>query len=123
MELEQFYSVCNGDYADVRSRLVNDDRVLKFVRLFMNDPTYDSLVLAMETQNHTEAFRAAHTLKGLAANLSFTGLYHASDALTEALRAGEDGQPKDLAAAPELMAEVKEAYELIVAASPLIAAE
>lgn len=123
MDLKEFYSVCNGNYADAKGRLLSDERILKFVRLFLDDPTYDSLVLAMETLNYPDAFRAAHTLKGLAGNLSFTGLYETSSALTEALRPTDDGNPKDLNAAPQLMLAVRVAYELIITASPLIADE
>lgn len=120
MDLEKFYSESKSDYADVKGRLLTDERIIKFVRLFMDDSTFDSLVLAMETGNLPEAFRMAHTLKGLAGNLGFSNLFKAASALTETLRIGEDGQPEDPEQAPVCMEEVVQAYALIVAALPLL---
>ena len=39
-------------------------------------------------QDYDEAFRAAHTIKGVCQNLGFTLLYRSSAALCEALRSG-----------------------------------
>ena len=36
-----------------------------------------------------EAFRAAHTLKGISQNLALTALYHSSNALSEKLKIQE----------------------------------
>ena len=40
----------------------------------------------MRSNNWEEAFRAAHTLKGVSQNLGFTRLYESSHEITEALR-------------------------------------
>ena len=42
----------------------------------------------LEEQNYEEAFRAAHTLKGICQNLAFVQLYDSSAQLCEALRGG-----------------------------------
>lgn len=42
-----------------------------------------------QPQTGESAFRAAHTLKGVAQNLGFDALYRASSALTEHLRGGQ----------------------------------
>ena len=57
-----------------------------------------------------EAFRAAHTLKGVAQNLGFTPLYEATATLTEVLRAGN--LPED----DNMMNAVAKEYERTVAA-------
>ena len=57
-----------------------------------------------------EAFRAAHTLKGVTQNLSFTKLYHSSHAITEALRA------KDYDLAKERVTQVEADYQQTAAA-------
>lgn len=123
MSLEQFYAACNGNLDDALGRLMKEDRVAKFARLFAQDPTYDQLVAAFEAGNGEEAFRAAHTMKGLAANLSFSQLYDASVALTEALRPASQGENVDMASIQPQKQAVDDAYELIVAALPLLPAE
>lgn len=50
------------------------------------DTSWGSLESAIHSQDWEAAFRAAHTLKGVAQNLGFQKLYLSSTALTEALR-------------------------------------
>ncbi len=123
MSLEQFYAACNGNLDDALGRLMKEDRVAKFVRLFMQDPTHDQLASAFDEGNAEDAFRAAHTMKGLAANLSFTQLYDASVALTEVLRPASKGETVDLSSIQAQKQALDDAYELIVAAMPLLPAE
>ena len=78
MTLKECYAALGGSYEDVL------DRLLKF----LDDSSYDLLCRSMEAQDWPEAFRAAHTIKGLCQNLSFTRLSDSSSQLTEALRNG-----------------------------------
>ena len=52
----------------------------------------------MASQDYEQAFRAAHTIKGVAQNLSFTALYQSASALSEALRGGFTPEAPALAA-------------------------
>ena len=52
-----------------------------------------------------EAFRAAHTIKGVCANMAFSALLESSSQLTELLRAGDMGDQ-----AQELFQRVKADY-------------
>ena len=88
MTLQECYAALGGDYAEVSSRLPTERMVQKFVLKFLNDGSYDLLVRSMEEQNYAEAFRAAHTIKGVCQNLSFNVLYQSSSQLSEALRNG-----------------------------------
>ena len=63
---------------------------------------------AIAVGNVEEAFRAAHTLKGVCLNLGFDNLYKASSAITEIFRAGE------LAGAKEAFEEVEKQYNITV---------
>ena len=74
----------------------------------LQNETFAALQEALEQQNTETAFRAAHTLKGVAVNLGFTRLYHAAAALTEVLRAAK------LAEAAPLLAETETAYRKII---------
>ena len=60
--------------------------VKRFALKFPDDPCYGNLVKAVEEQNAEEAFRAAHTLKGICLNLGLDRLYEVSACLTEKLR-------------------------------------
>ena len=69
-----------------------------------NDGSFDLLLQSMETENWEEAFRAAHTIKGMCQNLDFTRLYRSSSALSEALRHGVTPE------APGLLEQVRADY-------------
>lgn len=83
--------------------------IVSFLRKFLEDPTLHTLLTRIECGNRDEAFRAAHTLKGISANFSFTKLWKSVSALTEELRVS-DTIP-DTAA--ELMQRVIGDYNLV----------
>ena len=88
MTLQECYAAMGGDYADVIGRLRSERLVQKFVLKFLDDESYDLLCRSLAAQNYEDAFRAAHTIKGVCQNLSLTTLADSSSALTEALRSG-----------------------------------
>lgn len=87
MTLQECYLALDGNYDDVISRLKSERLVQKFVLKFLDDKSYELLLNSLSSGNGEEAFRAAHTIKGMCQNLSFTRLGNSSAALTEALRA------------------------------------
>ena len=86
MTLQECYAALGGNYDDVISRLKSERLVQKFVLKFLDDKSYELLLSSLSAGNGEEAFRAAHTMKGMCQNLSFTLLGNSSAALTEALR-------------------------------------
>lgn len=108
MTLQECYAALGGDYEEVTGRLRSARLVQKFVLKFLNDPSYDNLIRSMEEQAYDEAFRAAHTIKGVCQNLSFTTLYESSSRLSEALRSGYSPE------APALVEEVSRDYRQAV---------
>ena len=88
MTLQECYAALGGDYADVTARLRSDRLVQKFVLRFLEDGSYDLLCASMEEKNYEEAFRAAHTIKGIFQNLRFTRLLESSAEMSDALRHG-----------------------------------
>lgn len=110
MSLQECYSALGGSYEEVLSRLSSERLVKKFALKFLTDPSYDLLVRSMGSEDWPEAFRAAHTIKGVCQNLSFTRLYEVSNRLNEALRGGPTPE------APGLVEEVKSEYEQTVSA-------
>lgn len=88
MTLQDCYTAMGGDYTDVVARLRSDRLVRKFVLKFLDDGSFDLLCRSLEEKQYEEAFRAAHTIKGMCQNLSFNRLLASSSRLTEALRPG-----------------------------------
>ena len=74
----------------------------RFVRKLPDDPTFGQLEEAMAVNHLEDAERAAHTLKGVAANLGFQTLSDISAKLMQALR------DKDTDLAQTLLTEVRE---------------
>ncbi len=89
MTLKELYKEIEGDYDDVMSRLPSDSLIKKFVIKFLDDKSFELLQSSLEGKNLETAFRAAHTLKGVCQNLSFTKLYKSSETLTNFLRPGQ----------------------------------
>ena len=88
MTLQECYAAMGGNYEDAIGRLRSERLVQKFVLKFLNDGSYDLLCRSMEEKNYGEAFRAAHTIKGVCQNLSINKLQDSSSRLCEALRNG-----------------------------------
>ncbi len=109
MTLQECYARLGGDYEDVFSRLRSERLIQKFIIKFLDDGNFDLLCRSVESGDVSEAFRAAHTIKGMCQNLSFTALAESDSALTEVLRKVEMENGA-------LFAKVKEDYERTVSA-------
>ncbi len=88
MTLQECYQAMGGNYEDVISRLRSERMVQKFVLKFQDDRSYELLCNSMAKKDYAEAFRAAHTIKGVCQNLSFTRLLQSSSQMADALRHG-----------------------------------
>ena len=110
MTLQECYAAMDGNYEDVIGRLRSERLVQKFVLKFLTDGSYDLLCRSLEEKDYENAFRAAHTIKGMCQNLDFTRLYESSAQLSEALRNGVTPE------APALLERVKEDYRQTVEA-------
>lgn len=86
MEMHTFFASVGGDYEAVLRRLPSESMIRRFVGKFRKDPSYCDLKRGLAEGDLTLAFRAAHTLKGTAANLGLDTLAGAASDLTEQLR-------------------------------------
>ena len=103
MTLREIYEKIGGDYDLVLSRLLDDGRIRKFLLKFVDSRMDVSIRQALEAGDYETAFREAHSLKGVCANLSLGALEASSTALTEALREGTpDGGISSLAQAVQV---------------------
>ena len=108
MTIKECYDRMNGSYEEAKSRLMMDSMIERFVFKFLDDSTMENLRKAIAQGDSAVSVREAHTLKGVAANLAFTGLQKAASDLTEQLR------PLQSPADAELMADVEKAYGIVV---------
>ena len=110
MTVEECYEQMGGDYADVTSRLRTDERIKRFLLKVADDASFNNLCENLAAHNIEEAFRAAHTLKGVCSNLSLTKLFQSASAITEMLR----GQTEYSAAVEPYLDRLKADYAVTI---------
>ncbi len=88
----------------------NESLFIDFLKKFPYDSSYNKMAAELNKKSCEEAYKAAHTLKGVAGNLSLDRLYKRMIPLVEALRKGK------LEEANSLYGAVKESYDEIVEA-------
>lgn len=110
MTIQECYEAVGGNYADILSRFRTEERITKFLLKVADDKSFELLTTSLDERNLPEAFRAAHTLKGVCLNLSLTRLQESASKLTEALR-GREEYGDDIA---PLYEKVKQDYEITV---------
>ena len=98
MTIQECYKKMGADYQEVLGRLHKE-------AMFLQDDSFQILEEALRMGDVKEAFRGAHTLKGVCQNLGFSNLYAPAYALTETLRAGQ------LEGTQEQFAKVEEQYQ------------
>lgn len=78
------------DVADAAERFMKNDGIFKkFLFRFPGEKGFQELFELLENGTAEEAFRADHTMKGLAANLSLKSVNAVLVPMTEVLRGGE----------------------------------
>lgn len=109
MTLKECYQELKGDYDEANERFMTESIMERFVLKFPKDGSMAELKAAVEAGDIEGSFKAAHTLKGLAANMAFSNLMLSAAELTEQLRSCSVPADK------ELLAKVEEAYDLVIA--------
>ena len=120
MNIQEFYDSIDESYENVSSRMMGNQKLVeKFVRKFLDDPTYEQikedLTLlnelgfkylrmydpiryaeetckikeAVDKMDYDEILRTTHTMKGIASNLEFTHLQQKSAKAVDMIRAGQ----------------------------------
>ena len=96
MTVKECYEQMGSDYEGVLGRMGSEAMIKRFALKFLQDPSFNNLKENLEKNDGEEAFRAAHTLKGVCLNLGFDELYEASAEITEKLRGKETGGSEDM---------------------------
>lgn len=104
---EEILTQAGIDYAEGLQRFAGNLAIYnKYLYKFPQDPNFDGLRNAMQNEDYRDAFRYAHTLKGLTGNLSINLLFEQMRQLTEALR-----NENDIALAKSLWPAIEKAYQ------------
>ena len=103
MTMEDCYQELGGNYVEVCKLLPKPSLIERFTARFLDDPSFHDLCREIEAGNREAAFRAAHTLKGVCANLSFSRLLASVGRLTEVLRPEADTIPDTAVALLEIV--------------------
>ena len=109
MTIEACYLKLGGDFAQAKKQMTSEALVRRFIVRFLDDDSFGALCAAMEAGSRENAFRAAHTLKGVSGSLSLNRLYASASQLTELLRPEGGAIP---ASACALFEEVKQDYRI-----------
>ncbi len=89
MKVQEFYENLGQDYNEMLDRMIGkEELLLKFVRKYPNDPSFAAFEAAIASDNAEQVFRAAHTLKGVAANLGLKPIVDIITPLVESTRKG-----------------------------------
>lgn len=96
------------DVDDALARLMqNEGLLMRLLRAFLQDANFAQLQEALAKGDVSSAFAAAHTLKGVAGNLSMKDLFARVSEVVECLRGG------DIGAAAEKMPAVEASYRKV----------
>lgn len=109
-ELERFYSAIGSNAKPVIERLGGNAEIAKrFIKKFAAEESYENLKKALISHETEEAFRTAHTLKGICLNLGFDCLFEKSSIITEFLRS------KNIVDANKFFPELEQEYIKLIA--------
>ena len=96
------------DYAEAMERFCGNESLFARIAVkYLDDPHVDALEAAMASGDAAAAEREAHSLKGVAGNLSFVRLYDLAARVTDALRAN------DIDSARTLMPDLRESLDAL----------
>lgn len=109
MTVKECYDRIGGSYDEAKQRLMDDKRMVKFLGMFLRDTSFQEITEALGKNDYAEAFKGAHSLKGVSRNMAFSVLADTTETLTEELRSGNPSG--DITA---LYEKTKAAYELTV---------
>lgn len=90
MTVRECYEKIGSDFDKVLGRMGSEALVKRFAVKFLEDKSFEELTESLKEKDGEDAFRAAHTLKGICANLGLDRLYEIDCELTEKLRGRSD---------------------------------
>lgn len=92
MTIRELYDAVGGDYDDFLKRIPREDLIGKLVVKYARSERFAELFAAYEAKDYKKVFDVSHTIKGMAANISFTEARNTMSEICEAVR---NGEPKE----------------------------
>lgn len=89
MTVQECYAAVGGNYTEAKERLMKEERILKYLRMFVAGGEMAALEKALAEEKYEDAFLHVHNMKGMSLNLALTQLANVSSVLCEALRGGK----------------------------------
>lgn len=88
---KELFENYGGDYTATMARFMNNETMyMKFLTMLFKDDNLDKLSEAIKNNDLNSAFEAAHTLKGVVANMGLTPMYDAVNVIVEPLRSRKE---------------------------------
>ena len=88
MKVKELYESLGGDYAGAMSRLLKEERIVKYLNRFLTVSDYQEMVDGINAQDWSKAFMFSHNMKGMSLNLGLTELGRVSSDICEQFRNG-----------------------------------
>lgn len=89
MDRAAFKEKLQVNQKDIEERFLgNEDFYFKMVAKVLNDPNYESLKANVAAKNWEDAFKDAHNIKGMTANMSFNAISGIAAELSDVLKMG-----------------------------------
>lgn len=111
MTVNEFYKIIDGNYEEILSRLVTDERIHRFLVKFLETDDMNCLKKGWEENDRQKIFDYSHRLKGIALNLSLTNLAKYTSHLTELYR---NNYPENPESGEEAYQKCCKEYELLI---------
>lgn len=106
--VKEFYESIGGNYDEVLSRLMKEERIIKYLTKFIDADEFADFENALSNENYEEAFRLIHNIKGVSLNLGLAPLSKIASDLCEEYRHGKP--EKDVS---EMIKETKDTFYLM----------
>lgn len=91
MTVQEVYNYLDENYIEIYERIGNEAWISKYLKKFLDDGCKAQMNKAILDKSWEDAFKAVHSIKGLALNLGLQKLSKVASTLCEELR---DGTPK-----------------------------
>lgn len=114
MEIEKLYRKLEDwgcDVSGAKERFDDDELFATCIDLFLEDENFKKLNEEIKNNDYQEAFNAAHTIKGVAANLGLTPIYDSVSDVVQELRVGNLKASKVLM--PKLNTDMEKIVEIV----------
>jgi len=122
MTLQELYASINGSYDAVKQVLSMDSLISKFIIRLSSDDSCERLMKAASANDAKGMFEAAHSMKGVCANLGLLDLSSMAGDVAEEFRPGKARKMSDEALAIHLGV-IKEKYKATMEAIQKFASE